>query len=259
MDVWCTPDCTDFDVNGAVGTLTISDIISFVDVLSISNITDLDNLVICNSPGLRILELPLVTSLSSIVISDADILQEIFLPMLIPGNTRVTDSGSYTEDQLPLSLNITNAPILNEVDLKNSGSWKDLILSGTNSFFPVRAQIGVTSSLRAYGCVEFLDLVEVGSLQLTVDSNDSYLCGYSLNNLTSVGNLTIFNTDVLNGEAFAGSNLIQVNNSLILKPSIPAHPPTTRFDTKFGRISAITNNFRCQLNVEHVNIIRWTH
>ncbi|KAI1422510.1 hypothetical protein F5Y12DRAFT_717298 [Xylaria sp. FL1777] len=225
-----SPYCSDIHISGAVGTLTIR------------NRTAIGNLVVDDSPELEILNFPQVLSMDAMAISHADSLTTVSLPRFSGGTIEYIANGSFSGTGVPFSLNITSAPKLTY--LQAPIYYSNLVLNNITPYSGIGTNVTAAIRIQNNACISLPQLQDVGELQITGRLGGAF-CDYSLDLLRSIGNLTILNASDVSGTIFNNINgfpSIQVNDSLIMEPSISPDPRVFGDEIGFSRISTVGNN-----------------
>ncbi|KAI3327304.1 hypothetical protein HD806DRAFT_389108 [Xylariaceae sp. AK1471] len=228
--------CSNIVIQGATGTL------NFTTLKTAGTIT------VHDSPALEVLRFPQLLGLSTLTVTNATALTTMTLPMFSPGSIGYTGDESYFQAGSLFNLNISTAPNLSTLELKNLTSYGDLALFdtaplplsdlGTNN-------ISAAILVQTNSCVEFSRLRDVGELQIFATPG----CDYLFFSLRSAGNITLSNANSFFALTFAsdgsfGIPPIRINNSLILESSAPPDPTFSEGQIKLDRITTVGEDLK---------------
>ncbi|KAI1273036.1 hypothetical protein F5Y07DRAFT_412064 [Xylaria sp. FL0933] len=229
-DGLATSSCPNIDISGAEDTLIIR------------NRTSIGTLVIRDSPKLETLSIPQVSSLASMIIDHADSLSVVSLPMLSGGTISYSANDSYgVSGNSVFNLTITSAPSLTAIDIQNSTSYGELIVSDISPYIGLGENTTSANSILATVCLNLHHLRDVGELQISGGEG----CSYDLFDLRSIGKLTIYNGSSISSAIFADIDefpTIQINDSLTIEPSISPDPVWNGNEIAFTRVVSIGND-----------------
>lgn len=221
-----TSKCFDIDIRGASGTLNFTDLQTALSV------------TVQDSPELALLSFPQLQNLVQMDIVNATALTNISLPKLISSNSSKSLSRS------PLSLNITTAPSLANIQMGGSEFLFTLVLIDTPvlGFDEVTDQVTWVSSIQVDSRKRFNRLRDVERLAIFARPNWSY----SLDSLKSVGNFTLSNANNFfptNLHTDEGSPAIQVNDTLTISSGVPSQN-LKGTNIEFSRITSVGQNMK---------------
>ncbi|KAJ8131822.1 hypothetical protein O1611_g1802 [Lasiodiplodia mahajangana] len=215
--------------------------------LNFSTLDATQTITVENTPALETLHFPKLRGLHTLSIANSTALKTVSLPLLSASTIEYEGSDAYFQAGSLLNLDISNAPNLSTLELRNLTSLGNVALIDTQAPYAYSDlgsnNVSAALSIRTDSLVTFNELQDVGELQIAAPPGFDY----GLYNLRSAGNITISNASRLFALVFGSDNSpqlppIKINESLVLESAVPPDPIFNENRILFSRITTVGAN-----------------